>query len=129
VPPYDYYPMLFRSMFDVEAFTAGDHTQIREVLHPKNDAIDVPYSLALAELGPGESSTPHILSASSELYVILKGAGTAFVGDQSFSMKAGDLLLIPAGARQYFRNDGEDQVQFLCIVAPPWSAEQEEVEE
>lgn len=119
---------IFRSLTNVAPFIAGDHTLIREVLHPKNDGIDLDYSIALAELEEGQSSIPHVLTQSSEVYILLAGAGTAFVDDQAFEMKTGDLLLIPAGARQYFRNDGIQKVQFLCIVAPPWNKEQEVVD-
>lgn len=117
--------MIVKSINEVRVFTAGDRTQIREVLHPKNDKIDLPYSLAKASLEKGQQSDPHILGASSELYIIEKGCGRAFVGDQVVDVKPGDIVLIPAGVRQYIQNLGEERLEFLCVVAPPWSKEDE----
>jgi len=42
--------MLHKSLEDLKAFEAGDKTNIIEVLHPKNDAISIGYSLAHASL-------------------------------------------------------------------------------
>ncbi len=119
--------MFFKSLEECPAFVAGDLTQIREVLHPKNEEVDVNYSLAHASLAPGTSSVPHILQESSELYFILEGKGRAFIGDKSLDMKVNDLVLIPKGAEQYIENTGTETLKFLCIVSPPWSKEQEVV--
>jgi mannose-6-phosphate isomerase-like protein (cupin superfamily) len=120
--------MLKRSIEDTPAFTAGDLTRIREVLHPKNEQIILPYSLAFATLEPGQASQPHILQERSEVYVILSGIGRAFVGEDSTTVKSGDVIHIPAGARQYVENTGSSELAFWCIVAPPWSADDEVVE-
>ena len=38
---------------DCKAFAANDSCKIRELLHPGNDAVDLPYSLALATVEIG----------------------------------------------------------------------------
>ncbi len=116
-----------RHIQDVPAFIAGDATQIREVLHPKNESFQLPYSLAHAELAPGQSSLPHRLKACSEVYVPIEGLGTAFLNGEAHTMQAGTVIYIPAGVEQYVRNDGATPLRFWCIVAPPWDAGQEEV--
>ena len=117
--------MLFKTVKDCPSFIAGDLTEIREILHPKNEKIALNYSLAHASLGVGASSIPHILKESSELYFILEGEGSAFIGDKTVEMKANDMVLIPAGERQHIENTGTSELKFLCVVSPPWSAEQE----
>jgi len=117
------YIMFVKTMREAPSFTASDATTIREVLHPKNEAVDLPYSLAHASLDPGAASLPHVLGRRSEVYVILEGEGTAFVGEESRRVAAGDMVWIPAGAKQYIRNEGEGPLHFLCIVAPPWAKE------
>ncbi|MEN0003765.1 MAG: cupin domain-containing protein [Bacteroidota bacterium] len=116
-------------MREIPSFIAGDFTKIREVLHPKNDDLDLGYSLALAELGQGESSVPHILKESSEVYIILSGRGEAIIDGTYFPMETGDMIHIPAKAVQHFRNTGEEAVRFLCVVSPPWSKDQEVIVE
>ena len=87
--------MIVKNIKDVESFIAGDGTKLQEVLHPKNDKVALSYSLAKASLGPGEASDPHILKTSSELYVIEKGRGRAFVGKEVIEIAPGDIVLVP----------------------------------
>ena len=121
--------MLKKSLHQIPAFTAGDATQIREWLHPKNDALDLPYSIAFAELESGSSSLPHILQTRTEVYLVLEGEGLAYVGGQAQTMQPNDLILIPAGVEQYVENTGDSTLKFICIVSPPWAKEDEFVME
>ena len=120
---------LFKTLADSPRFVAGDKTLLREVLHPKNEPGfgDLPFSLAHATVLPGERSERHVLHQSLEIYYLLQGTGTAYVDGTAYPMRADDLLLIPAGAEQWIENTGADELRFLCLVAPPWSAAQEEV--
>ena len=117
--------MLKKSVQSTKAFLAGDKTLIREVLHPKNEDIKLPYSLAHATLAPGQSSEPHILQESSEVYVFVRGTGLVFVDEQTTRAAPGNVIHIPAGAKQHVHNDGNTPLEFWCIVAPPWSAKDE----
>ena len=67
--------MLFKKILDCPEFLAGDHTLLREVLHPKNDKLDLPYSLAYARIEPMQKSLPHKLTKSEEVYYFLNGEG------------------------------------------------------
>ncbi|MFN7115949.1 MAG: cupin domain-containing protein [Saprospiraceae bacterium] len=119
--------MFKKSLLQIPAFTAGDATQIREWLHPKNDGVDLPYSVAFAELEPGTASLPHILQTRTEVYLVLEGEGVAYMGGQAQTMQPNDLILIPAGVEQYVENVGDTVLKFICIVSPPWSKEDEMV--
>lgn len=120
--------MIVKRLSGVYTFTAGDLTQIQEILHPKNDAIAIPYSLAHASLAKGEASISHVLQTSTEVYFILEGTGRAYIGTEMTSVQKGDLVFIPAGVKQYIENTGEIPLHFLCIVSPPWSKEDEIVD-
>jgi len=119
---------IFKKLNRIPSFTAGDDTEIKEVLHPKNDGANFGYSLAHASLQPGQSSKSHRLYGRSETYILQSGMGKAYIDGTAYDMEAGDTLFIPAGAEQYIENTGDDPLQFWCIVCPPWSAESEEVE-
>jgi mannose-6-phosphate isomerase-like protein (cupin superfamily) len=104
---------------------ALDGTRLRELLHPDRDPVATRYSLALARLGPGEKSLPHRLE-QSEVYYLLAGAGTMHIGDESAAVTAGDAVYIPPGSVQWLDNHAEVELEFICIVDPPWAAAGEE---
>lgn len=118
--------MLLKSLADIPQFIAGDKTILREVLHPKNDNIDLPYSVAQCIIKKGQASIPHILQKSIEVYYFLEGNGAAWINGQKSLVKAGDTLVMPAGVEQYVENTGDTDMTFLCLVSPPW-AESEEI--
>ena len=118
-----------KDIANIEAFEAGDKTILREVIHPKNDAIELPYSLAHAYLELGEASLPHVLSKSEETYYFLEGEGRLFIEEEEVMVKKGSVVMVPKGARQYLKNTGKKRLIFICIVSPPWTASEEEVYE
>lgn len=105
-------------------FRAGDATWLAEVVHPKNDPVDLPYSLALAKLAPGEASLPHSL-AQAELYFVIQGTGVAYVGQAEITVNAFSTWLVPAQITQHVQNTGSEELIFICIVSPPWTAQGE----
>ena len=116
-----------KTLQQLATFKAGDDTLIKEVLHPKNDGFPFGYSLAYAELMPGTASLPHRLMESSETYIIHTGKGRGHIDGRIFEMVEGDVLFIPAGAKQWIENTGDDTLGFWCVVLPPWSDDQEKV--
>ncbi len=117
--------MLLKSIAQVQSFVAGDKTIIQEWLHPKNDQVNVPYSIAFASIEPGMASLPHVLRHSIEVYIIQEGSGIAYIDGAQHVVQAGDLVLIPAGAVQHIENTGTETLRFLCLVSPPWQQEEE----
>lgn len=119
--------ILIKNAENVPSFLAGDKTWIKEVLHPKNDDIDLPYSVAFGHLEVGHSSRPHILHQQTEVYIILDGKGEINVDNIKQSFRKGDCFLVSPGGNQFVVNTGETILQFICIVSPPWQEEQEEI--
>lgn len=118
--------MIHKKLDTIPEFLAGDLTRLKEVLHPKNDQLDLGFSLASAYLKVGEASLPHRL-AHSETYFILSGQGEIFIDKKQQTLEAKDLVFVPAAAEQYVKNTGAEDLHFLCIVSPPWTPECEEV--
>ncbi|MGE0384442.1 MAG: cupin domain-containing protein [Gammaproteobacteria bacterium] len=119
--------MLVKHPWQCPQFQAGDATLLRELLHPRNDAVPLPFSIAHARLAPGTRSLPHALS-SDEVYYILRGDGRMHVGSAQRKVAAGDTVHIPPRARQWIENVGAGDLEFLAVVGPPWRAEDEAVE-
>lgn len=107
-------------------FLAGDHTLLRELLHPQKASLQVGYSLAHGRLGPGKRSKWHRL-ASSEVYYFLAGQGVFSVDDRSVEVGSGSVIYVPPQSKQSLRNTGNREMEFLCLVDPAWRMEDEEV--
>lgn len=105
---------------------AGDGCFLRELLHPDNDPVALPYSLAYAYVEAGGRTLDHLLE-QSEVYYVIAGRGTMVLDDVPHTVETGSSYYIPAGCRQWLQNDGETRFEFLCIVAPPWTADGETV--
>ena len=117
--------MLIKSLADCPPLIANDGCRVFEVLHPKNDSVELPYSLAVAEVEPGDHSYRHRL-AQTEVYYVLAGQGRMHVDDAACDVVAGDAIVIPSGAVQWIENRGADRLRFIAIVSPPWRAEDDE---
>ena len=122
--------MFVKDIRNCKYFKAIDETILCELLHPDLEAEDLKmnYSIAHAIVKPGESSKPHKLKTSSEVYFILEGNGTLFIDDESADVQPGQAIYIPPNSRQYIQNNGVSDLKFLCIVHPPWKHKDEEVE-
>ncbi len=117
--------LLIRKLNAGPGIIAGDHTRLRELLHPNRDyPFSGRYSLAHAVLAPGASSLKHRL-ASDEVYYILSGQGIMHINEESAEVASGDAIDIPPGSVQWLTNAGEVDLCFLCIVDPAWRAEDE----
>jgi mannose-6-phosphate isomerase-like protein (cupin superfamily) len=112
----------------MESIIALDNSIIRELLNPNHDAMDLHlnYSLAHATIKPGERSISHRFLEASEVYYILHGRGMIHIDDESQDVYPGDMIYIPPKGVQYIENTGDSDLEFLCIVDPPWFPEAEE---
>jgi mannose-6-phosphate isomerase-like protein (cupin superfamily) len=100
-------------------FIANDGCQIKEWLHPDNEDIDLPYSIAVANIEESKSSYKHILK-QDEVYLIQQGKGIMHINDDSHEVISGDAIFIPANSIQWIENSGNTKLIFLALVSPPW---------
>lgn len=114
--------MLVKRVADCEAILAHDGCRLKELLHPGNDAVDIPYSLAVAVVDAGQGTHPHRLE-QTEVYHLLSGSGVMHIGCEKRPVCAGDLVFIPAGETQWIENPGINPLVFAAIVSPPWRAQ------
>ena len=120
--------MIIRRLKDMKSIIALDNSIIRELLNPNHDQEDLHlnYSLAHATVKPGESTLSHRFFEASEVYYILQGRGLMHVNDETQDIQPGDMIYIPPQGIQYIENTGDIDLEFLCIVDPPWFPEAEE---
>lgn len=117
--------MLVKSLADCPQLVANDGCLVYEVLNTRNDAVDLPYSLAVAEVAAGERSYRHRLR-QTEVYYVLDGRGRVHVNDEAREVAPGDAVLIPGGATQWIENIGDGTLRFAALVSPPYDAADDE---
>jgi quercetin dioxygenase-like cupin family protein len=65
---------------------------------------------------PGGGMPLHTNQVEHEQYV-LRGSARIGIGDETFQVKAGDVVYIPAGAPHYYEAaPGDEPFEFLCLV-------------
>lgn len=114
--------MFVKKLTHCHEFTANDGCLIRELLHPSNDPVELPYSLAYAKITAHHHSYRHRLE-QAEVYYILSGQGRMFVDEESKDVCEGDIVWIPPGSLQYLENRTSNDLCFLALVSPPWTEE------
>ncbi len=115
--------MLVRRLGDCEEIIANDGCRLREVLHPERGVPGISYSLAVAVVDPGQRTLRHYLDGQTEVYFITRGTGTMHIGAEARDVGVGDAIVIPSGAEQWIECTGDEPLEFLAIVSPPWNAE------
>ncbi len=121
--------MLIKTPFNCQYFRALDETLICELLHPERDDKDLEmnFSIAHAILKPGESSLSHKMKKSTEIYYILEGRGLMHIENEKEEVVPNQIVYIPPNSAQWIENEGDEELKFLCLVSPPWKAEDEKL--
>jgi len=114
------------TLADQPEFLAGDHTVLRELLHPAKQSLALGYSLAHGTLASGARSKWHRLT-SSEVYYFIAGMGRLTVDDVIVPVKPGSVVYVQPGSKQSLENNGSAPIEFLCVVDPAWQPDDETV--
>lgn len=64
---------------------------------------------------PGGGMPLHTNSVEHEQYV-LRGQAQIGIDGHDYQVGVGNVVFIPAGARHYYQNTGEEPFEFLCII-------------
>jgi quercetin dioxygenase-like cupin family protein len=70
---------------------------------------------------PGGGVTPHVHPAMEERFHVLAGRPSFLAGKRWKTAAPGDEVVVPAGVRHAYRNDGDEVARFRCDVRPPSS--------
>lgn len=66
-------------------------------------------------LHPGKETKGHSHAGSEEVYIFLKGRGKMQLAKKKFSVKKGDLVLIPDDVFHKVFNTGKTDLVFFCV--------------
>jgi quercetin dioxygenase-like cupin family protein len=68
---------------------------------------------------PGGGVTPHVHPAMEERFEVLEGRPSFLAGRKWQTAAPGETVVVPAGLRHAYRNDGDSTAHLLCRARPP----------
>jgi len=91
---------------------AGDLTTIQVLISSQEGPN---FTLRRFVMEPGGGMPNHTNTVEHEQYV-LRGHATIGIGDETYEVRAGDVVFIPEGVPHWYQNMGEEHFEFLCII-------------
>jgi mannose-6-phosphate isomerase-like protein (cupin superfamily) len=96
-------------------FWTGERCYITEL---SNTELSPASSLAIARVEAGVTTQLHSLTGITETYIVIAGTGNMEVSGESFEIRTGDQVVVPAGASQRITAVGEADLRFYCLCTP-----------
>jgi len=90
-----------------------EKTQIRWLI--TKDMGAPTFAMRLFEMEPDGHSPLHTHAWEHEVFV-LEGQGAIFDGEKATPLQAGDVVFVLPNELHQFRNSGEAQLKFLCLI-------------
>lgn len=104
----------------IKTYITKDGSSIRELMHPEKHG-NSRQSLAEAVVPPGTETLLHQHIKTEEIYHIVEGTGSMTVGNEVFTVTAGDSIFIPPMIPHRIKNTGREPLRILCCCAPAYS--------
>ena len=101
-----------RDSVPIETVEAGTKT-FRQVLIGPEEGPN--FAMRRFILEPGGGMPAHTNSVEHEQYV-LRGRAKIGIGNETFEVNKNDVVFIPAGVPHWYRVEGTEPFEFLCIV-------------
>ena len=73
------------------------------------------FAMRCFKMEPGGGMPKHTNEVEHEQYV-LNGKAKIGIGENVYEVKSGDVVFIPAGIPHWYKNIGNEDFQFLCLV-------------
>ncbi|GAB4338938.1 MAG: cupin domain-containing protein [Desulfobulbaceae bacterium] len=112
---------------DVSPYVTRDGSLIYELMHPSRHGVSR-LSFARALVEPGQKTILHRHRRTEEIYHVIRGTGVMTLGEEVFSIGAGDTICIGPGRLHRVENTGDEPLEFFCCCAPPYSHEDTEIQ-
>lgn len=95
-----------------EVVSAGSGT-VRQILIGPDEAPN--FAMRRFIMEPGGGMPKHTNQVEHEQYV-LRGRATIGIGSREIRVEADDVVFIPAGVPHWYRAEGEEPFEFICVV-------------
>ena len=90
----------------------GDKTTI-QVLIPLQEGSN--FAMRRFVMEPDGGMPNHTNTVEHEQYV-LRGHARIGINDETYEVRAGDVVFIPQGVPHWYQNIGEENFEFLCMI-------------
>ncbi len=87
--------------------------RIQLAITPRDGAPN--FAMRVFHVAPGGHTPLHQHPYEHEIYV-MAGRGTVWRDGQEVTLRPGDVLYIPADEQHQFKNAGEGEFQFMCLI-------------
>ena len=105
-------PIKHSNEVEAKNVAAGKDTTIQVLISSQEGPN---FALRKFSMQKGGGMPRHTNTLEHEQYV-LRGEAMITIGDETYHVKAGDVVLIPEGAIHSYENTGNEQFEFLCII-------------
>jgi quercetin dioxygenase-like cupin family protein len=105
-------PIKHSSEVEPKNVAAGKDTTIQVLISSQEGPN---FALRKFSMQTGGGMPRHTNTVEHEQYV-LRGQARITIGEETYQVKTGDVVFIPAGAVHSYENMGEEPFEFLCIV-------------
>lgn len=95
-----------------ESVQAGSGTTRQVLIGPEEGPH---FAMRRFIMEPGGGMPAHTNTVEHEQYV-LRGRATIGIGDDVFEVRQDDVVFIPAGTPHWYRAEGDEAFEFLCLV-------------
>ena len=75
--------------------------------------------LVVMSILPGEDIGEETHDGIDQILSIVSGSGAAMIEGETGSIKAGSIVVVPAGTRHNFVNTGNEPLKLYTVYAPP----------
>ena len=109
---------------DGVAIFEGQATYIG-LISDETPQIQAIYSLGYVVIPPGNATPPHRLFGSTELIQVIAGVGEIRCDNETVTAREGETVLLPEGALQSIASIGDDDLHYVTVIEPPFTAAME----
>lgn len=99
--------------------------EVSEIVQKEPPVPPLNFTLAYVMILPGNRTPPHRLLGSSELVYVIRGTARIECGNGTITLNEGELALLPEGILQSIAAAGNEELDYLSVVEPPFSSEVE----
>lgn len=96
----------------MQPIPAARNAERQVLLGPDSDS---PFHTRRFRMGPGGGMPRHTNRVEHQQWV-LRGEAAVGIGDRVHRVSAGTVLQIPAGVPHWYRVEGDEPFEFLCMV-------------
>lgn len=100
---------------DIATDLAHNNTTFRKRLITQDEHKGKLATYNYAWLESGKALTPHAHEDGEEFYFFLEGDGSMLVGDEWFTVSAGDFVTVPSEKTHSVKNDNKKNLIFMAI--------------